>query len=359
MKIKKLIAAVCFVSLAAAGFADDDLAKKFSDAKAALSESMCSATEGILSDFETVLPESNSLSGVQPDAYIGKLFPSVPPHFVVGINASVTPVKSEAIIDNMKKISSSVSGMLKTVGAIGGVEGFSFDMELPDTIPYPAASVNARIGGLFLPFDIGVWAVTTGNVFHNKSIGDSPVFDFDYTCFGADLRYAVLEGNVILPKISVGGGYQFVRQNVGVSFDKDFSIETGYKKPDGTPVTGEANINTGFNMKLDTHTFFGQIQVSKTILILTPYLGLKALFTTSDCNYDWKYETTSKTLGELDELSDSSSNGYKHTISENGIQTQVFGGLSLNFLVFQTTFNAAYNFSSNLFTGALGLNIKL
>lgn len=359
MKIKKLIAAVCFVSLAAAGFADEDLAKKFSDAKAGLSDSLCSATVNILNEFEVILPEANSLSGVQPDAYIGKVFPSLPPHFAVGINASVTPIKVGFVADNMKKISSSVSGMLNEVDAIAGVGSFDFDLKFPDSIPYPAASVSARVGGLFLPFDIGLWGVTTGKIFHEKKIGDSPLFDFDYTAVGADVRYAVLEGNVILPKISVGAGYQFVRQNIGVSFSKDFTFDSGYKNPDGESIHGDATINTAFNMKLDTHTVFGQIQVSKTILILTPYLGLKALFTTSNCNYNWKYETISSQFGRVDALSDSADKTYKHTVSDIGIQTQVFGGLSLNFLVFQTTFNAAYNFSSKLFTGSLGMNVKL
>lgn len=353
MKMKKIFAAVCFACLAATAFAVDS--DELQKAKDGLSNKLCSATEDILAGFEKLLPEANSLSGVQPDAYIGKLFPSVPPHFAAGINASVTPVKADFVFDNMKVISSAVSDMLKDVDAIGGVGDFDFGLDFPNTIPYPAASVNARVGGLFLPFDIGVWAVTTGNVFHNKSIGNSPTFDFDYTCVGADLRYAVLEGNLILPKISVGAGYQWVHQNIGVSFDKDF---TSSFNCNGEDYSGKGSLDAAFNMKLDTHTFFGQIQVSKTILILTPYVGLKALFTTSNCDYDWNYET--KVEGsKVDLLSASKSNSYKHTISENGIQTQIFGGLGLNFLLFQTTFNAAYNFSSNQFTGSLGFNVKL
>lgn len=364
MKIKKIFAAVCFISLAATCFAEESTAEKLEKAKASLSTQLSSVSESLLSEFEVILPEANSLSGVQPDAYIGKVFPSLPPHFAVGITASVTPIKADFIADNFDVISSAVTTMLDGVGAIKSESGsslldaFKFDFKVPNKIPYPAASVNARVGGLFLPFDMGVWAVTTGNVFHDKAIGSGPVLDFEYTAFGVDVRYAILEGNLVLPKVSVGAGYQFVRQNVGVAFSKDFTIDSGYKDPDNKPITGDATIDSAFNVKLDTHTFFGQIQVSKTLFIVTPYLGLKALFTTSNCAYDWKYETTVQG-NKYDALSDGDGKNYKHSISDLGIQTQVFGGASLNFLLFQTTFNAAYNFSSKLFTGTLGMNVKL
>ena len=361
MKLRKLFFTFCFISLAAAGFADDntdELKKKFADAKSNLSSSLSSASEGMLDQFEIILPEANSLSGVQPDAYIGKLFPSLLPHFAVGINASVTPVKAAFISENMDKISSAVSTMFETTGAISGSGDFSFDFQFPDTLPYPAASLSARVGGIILPFDIGLWGVTTGKIFHEKSIGNSPVFDFDYTAIGADLRYAVLEGAGLFPKISVGGGYQFARQNIGVSFAKDFTLDSGFEDADGNTYTTDAKIDTAFNMKVDTHTFFGQVQVSKTLLIVTPYLGLKALFTKSDCSYNWKYETYAAGT-KIADLSDSADIAYKHTFSEVGIQTQVFGGLSLNFALFQTSLNAAYNFSTQMFTGSLGMNLKL
>ena len=358
MNIKKIFAVACFVGIAATCFAASE--EEFEKAKEKLSGQLCTVSESMLSQFEVILPEANSLSGVQPDAFVGKVFPSVPPHFAVGITASVTPVKADFITENFAVISSAVTDMLQDVGAASGsMDAFNFKLPIPAKLPYPAASVNARVGGLFLPFDLGVWAITTGNAFHEKAIGNGPVFDFDYTAFGADLRYAIIEGNLILPKITVGAGYQFVRQNVGVGFSKDFTIDSGYKDPEtNQPITGDATMDSGFNVKLDTHTFFGQIQVSKTLLIVTPYLGLKALFTTSNCHYDWKYETTVN--GErYAALSDGKDINYKHSISDLGIQTQVFGGASLNFLVFQTTFNAAYNFSSKMFTGTLGLNVKL
>ena len=357
MKLRRFIFGFLFISLSGIGFAQNTQAtqEKVQKAKKELNVQICSITENILSDFEQILPEANSLSGVQPDAFIGKLFPSVLPHLSVGINASVTPVKSDFLTNNVKQISSVVADMLAEVGATTG-KTFAFDFPFPEQLPYPAASVSARVGGLVLPFDVGLWGITTGQIFHGKSIAGSPVFDFDYTAFGADVRYAVLEGLGVFPKISVGAGYQFVRQNIGIAFAKDVAID--FEDDDGNKYHGDGRMDSGFNLKVDTHTIFGQIQVSKTLLIVTPYLGLKALFTTSNSAYDWKYECSLNET-KINALSDGASKSYTHSFSEVGIQTQIFGGLSLNLAIFQTSFNAAYNFSSKMFTGSLGMNLKL
>ena len=356
MKLKKFLAAVIFVSFTGAAYSVDS--NKIAEAKSALNIQLSSISESLIQGFEVILPEANSLSGIQPDAFIGKVFPSPLPHLAVGVNASITPVNAGFVSSNLNAISSAVSTALKATDAISESANFNFDLRFPDTIPYPAASVSARVGGFVLPFDIGLWGVTTGNIFQNKSIGNSPVFDFEYTALGADFRYAILEGNGIFPKVSIGAGYQFVRQNIGVSFSKGFTIEPGFQDEDGKPVSGEARIDSGLNLKVDTHTFFGQIQVSKTLLIVTPYLGLKALFISSSCGYDWKYETFWENT-KVNALSDKASKTFSHTFSEIGIQTQIFGGVSLNLALFQTTLNAAYNFSSQMFTGSLGMNFKL
>lgn len=357
MNLKKIIIALTCISIAHGAFAES-VTEKITKAKSEMKTQLSAVSDSLLKEFEVILPETNSLSGIQPDAYIGKVFPSVPPHFAAGINVSITPVNASFISSNFNSLTAAISTMLKDTDAIADNLDLALAFQFPDKLPYPAASVSARVGGLFLPFDIGLWGITTGKIFHNKSIGNSPLFDFEYTSLGADLRYAVIEGKGLFPKISVGAGYQFVRQNVGMSFSKGFVFDSGYQDPDGKPITGAATLAPSINLMVDTHTFFGQIQVSKTILILTPYLGLKALFTTSNCSYKWKYDTFINDE-KYDWLSDGDEKQVTHTVSDNGIQTQIFGGLGLNFAIFQTSLNVAYNFSSKLFTGSLGMNIKL
>ncbi|MBP5519650.1 MAG: hypothetical protein J6X84_03615 [Treponema sp.] len=342
MKLRKIIAIAGIAFLFNNAFG----ATSSSELKNDLSSALTDMSNSMLEEFETILPQSNSLLSVQPDAYIGKLLPSIPPHFAVGLNFSVTPVTVDFISDNIDKVTDVIKG-------IDGFDGnLAFDLPISGKLPYPAAAINARVGGLFLPFDVGVNAVTTGSIFNDKSFGDKLSLDFNYTSAGFDLRYAVLEGNGLLPKISLGGGYQFVRQQIGFGFSNSFEADIDAEH------SADVYTSADVNLKIDTHTVFAQIQVSKTLLIFTPYIGLKAMFTTANCAYDWNYNT--KLNGNpFPQLSDRASDSYKDTVADIGIQTQVFGGLSLNLAVFQTSFNAAYNFSSKLFTGAIGLAIKL
>ena len=167
MKLKKFLAAIIFISLTGAAYSID--ANQIRKAKENLNTELCTISESLLREFEVILPGSNSLSGVQPDAYIGKLFPSVLPHLSVGVNASVTPVNAGFISTNLNAVSTAVATALKESGAVSETEAasFNFNLTFPDKLPYPAASVSARIGGFVLPFDIGLWGVTTGQIFHN------------------------------------------------------------------------------------------------------------------------------------------------------------------------------------------------
>lgn len=359
MKIRKILFALCFSFLVSSAFAET-FEERVAAAKETAGTALSNVMESALNEFEVLLPESNSLMGVQPDAFIGNIFPALPPHFAVGINGGITLVKSEFITDSVDKLSSSISEMLTALSALdtsleGSLSGLNFDINLPDSLPYPAASVSARVGGVILPFDVGLWAVTTGNIFKDKSFGKGPTLDFAYTQFGADLRYAILKGDGLFPKFTIGGGYQFVNQDIGLNFTKDFEISQNYEE---AQFRGSANVTTDANLKINTHTFFGELQVSKTLLIFTPYVGLKAFFTTADCEYDWKYDTYAQGQ-HVDALSDSGKNSYRHTISDVGIGSQIFGGLGLNLAFFQTSFNASYNLNSKHFSASLGTNFKL
>jgi len=348
MKLRKLIAGLCFLSLSTSAFALTQ--EEITEVKTDLSSAITSMSKNILGEFEQILPTSNSLLGVQPDAFIGKIFPSAPPHFTIGINASVTPVSVDFLSNNLDNI----SNVIKRLNNSGD---FSFELPFSGKLPYPAAAVNARIGGFFLPFDIGISAITTASIFNDKSLGSFD-FDFSYTSIGADLRYAILEGKGLLPKISLGAGYLFVRQQLGLGISNNFTTSISDSAHPEYSANASVDLAANMNMNIDTHTIFGQLQVSKTLLIFTPYLGLKALFTSANCSYDWKYET--KVNGDYyDKLSDSASQSYKDSISDIGIQTQIFGGFSLNIFMFQTSFNAAYNFSTKMFTGSLGMNFKM
>ena len=62
---------------------------------------------------------------------------------------------------------------------------------------------DLRIGGLFLPFDLDVSFMKTGQINANF-ISDITV---DFLTLGLEGRYALLEGGVIQPRVSIGFGY--------------------------------------------------------------------------------------------------------------------------------------------------------
>ena len=312
-----------------------------------------SALKSIMGELEAVFPENSSLLGVQPDAYIGKLFPSVPPHFTAGLSVSGTFVDTGFLSDNVQKIGDSISDFLSESGV---VDTLSIDFDMPERIPYPSAGISARLGGIFLPFDIGLYGITTiGNVLDSIEFDDVRV-SIDYTTFGADVRYALYEGNLFLPKISVGAGYMYSRQEMKFKISQDFTTKASYGSAEEHSVS--ANVATHLDMTVATHTVFAQVQVSKKLFIFTPFIGFKAAFTASEYDGSWSYSTKIKET-EKSELSDSDKFSCSNSFFDTGIQPQVFGGLGIDLAFFQIAVNLSYNMRSYYTSGSVLLAFKM
>lgn len=306
-----------------------------------------SAIENVIDNYINILPENSSLLGVQPEAYIGKLFPSVPPHFTAGISVSGTFLDTSFLSDGMKDVSRAITGALSD--ATG--DTISISLNVPERIPYPAASVSARIGGIVLPFDIGLHAVTTvGGMFDSMDFGDANVSS-DYTTLGADIRCRVYEESLFIPQISLGGGYLYSKHTLALGAENNYILKN-------SGAAEAANLATQFDMSVATHTIFVQIQASKKIAVLTPFIGLRALFTKADCEYGWQYET--KIDGEKNGYpSDRGGREYTVDFSDTGLNTQVFGGIGLQIALFQLGLTVSYNFGTKYISGAVLLDFKM
>jgi hypothetical protein len=135
------------------------------------------------------LPFNASLGLNWSDAYIGQ-FLGIPPHFGIGVSGGLTSMDS----DSVKKLLN------------------IFDLNLPiDFMILPAYAVDARIGGFFLPFDVGI----KFGILPNLDFGDT--LTIDYLLIGGDIRYAVLKGNAVLPTVSVGLGVNYLRGELGAA----------------------------------------------------------------------------------------------------------------------------------------------
>lgn len=317
-------------------------------------EKISGGIENVNELFCKVLPENSSLLSLQPDSYIGKLFPSLPMHFTLGTSFSGTFIRTEKITDSVKLLSEGISD---TLNACGATESINVDFTLPKNIPLPTAAFTARIGGIILPFDLGLYGMTTFNFINNITVDDAE-FSVEYSTFGFDLRYAVYQGNILLPKISIGAGYNYSKVGLDFATTKHFTANASYELDGKTSSAGyEADLTSDVSLSTSMHTIFLEAQVSKKLLVFEPYIGTKVFFTKTICDYDWKYNTVMENKVQ-EKLSDSDSKSETSNFGEN-VSTQFFGGVGITLLKFQIALNGAYNAKTDYWSCGVGFNLKI
>ena len=288
----------------------------------------------------SIMPENITALNVWPEAHIGKFFPAFPPHFGFGISASGTLIDTSFAKDTFDTLSKLI---------LKDMTNIKLNFECNDIMVLPTCAINARIGGFLLPFDVGVFGVATiPNLPQEFNFGD---FDasVEYLTFGADLRYAIYEGNIFMPKVSLGVGYFYAQQELNFDINKT-------KSDTHNGVDTNVNINANANLLLKTHTFFAQMQISKKILIITPFIGARAYYTFFENECVWNYKTQSVN-GEY-------SNGQKVYITNKKLNTdnirpQVYLGVGLNAPILQVAINVSWNPITNYWSGGSTLNFKL
>ena len=310
------------------------------------------AFESFTDTLTEVLPETTTQLGVWSDAYIGKLFPSAPPHFGVGVTVAGTFM-------NTKEFSSTAETIVNEINTKAAGASKDFNFSIPNTIPFPAYSINARIGGIILPFDVGVYG-------SYPTVNSLKFEDFTgtitYYSFGGDIRYAVMKGSTLLPKLSVGAGYVYTHMALGADGTSTYTSDlSAYGIPGVTTatITANADMNTNF----DLHTLFVQAQVSKKFFILTPYAGMRAYVTSSKSHYDYAYTSTDESGGTSlavpggsgSEAHDYNSNGF----AWGKIQPQLYAGLGLNIFFFDCTLGGCWNPRNNLWSANVSARFKL
>jgi len=283
----------------------------------------------------------NSTVGLNwSDAYIGQLI-GVPPHFGVGVTVGTTTIDGGKVVSLMEDL------------------GYELPSSLESSIPLPAMTAEARIGGFILPFDIGVKAgyLPEGTI----KVEDLKV---NYLLAGADIRYALVKGGLVLPKVSVGLGVNYMKGGLGTSVGEDLSYTyndgaTTYSIDASAPEVGIEWQATVIDLK---------VQVSKSLIIFTPYLGLGAsygmtkvgYYIDSDVTYSHPKDVIEDALEaggvEVPELSDSGIT-YDKELSAWGFRA--FGGLSVNMLVLKLDLTGMYNFADGQLGGSVGLRFQL
>lgn len=292
MKLKKSVSVfVCALIVSAVSFADP-------------LQDMNSSLNNFASQLNHVIPNAVTENNVYSDAWIGKFIPSLPMHFAAGIEGGVTKLD----MSDLCKAASMVK--------VGGI---------PSNFVFPTIGLNARLGGLFLPFDVGLSFMT----FDTRHFGDLfKNLDLKMFVLGGNVRFAILQGKGLLPKFSVGVGYYYSSGNIGKSAS-DYGVSVGYK----------------------THTLVAETQLSKTFFFITPFVGLRAVFSKAESSYDWN---TKDGLSGQFKGSGSASTGFADSFIP-----QVFGGVGLKLGVIQLDVNASWDFMHQIWNGGASLRFQL
>ena len=298
--ILTLAAGICF----AQSVEDSLVAKARAEADAKLTPVLNSFT-GTIADY---IPDTAAQQNIWADAYIGKIFPSIPPHFGAGFSFGGALIESDFIAETFKMLGSPVD---------------------VTNIFLPTVTVDARVGGLFLPFDIGIHAMKLDPVELNAGVLG---FKAGFMTYGADLRYCVLEPNLILPAVSVGASFTHSEGSFAMNF---------------------AGTNT--EITYDTNIFALTAQISKSILIATPFAGVRAVYQVGKYNWDANFSYTYDGKEYTVDLS----NTIEKTFDMADGNYMLFAGVGLNLFVVQTTISATYDVNKGNFAGALSIHAKL
>jgi hypothetical protein len=290
------------------------------------------------------LPLESSVGLNWSDAYIGQF-----PHFGLGLTlgAATIPFSAvQALISNFGGSTSSLSA-LQSIG-----------------VPVPAYTIDLRLGGFVLPFDIGL---KFGYIPQNALSSLSSV-KVDYLLLGGDVRYALIKEKGIIPAISVGLGYTYMRGNVTVPNVVN-GASIGNVIVNGTGGHTLSFTNPSVNFFWNTNVIDAKVQVSKNLFIITPYLGLGASYgisnTSAGIESQLQVDGSNATQSQIDSINSTYGTNYSSSnqflgvsAGANGFSTRVFGGLSLNLFIFKLGVGMEYEFLSGSMAGMINARLQ-
>ena len=316
--------------------------------------------ENFVEEFPKSLPMNSTVGLNWSDAYIGQLL-AVPPSFGVGVTTGVTTIPFRAFDNLFGDLDVDVPSEISNFDAVG--------------IPFPAYAVDGRIGGFVLPFDVGV---KFGTLPGGMDVGDASV---EYTLFGADVRYAILEQGVVLPDLSVAVGYN--RLNGEISVPTGFGrleiaeVPNDPNNPDSRASIALEEPNLDFDWGANVFDF--RAQVSKKVLFIEPHFGLGAALGTADASAGLTTdvlidegsgynEATDATIERLKDAADAAGVSLPDDFDNTGLGVssnvdtfafRVFGGASFNILLLRLDLGLMYNITSGSVGGTLGARVQL
>ena len=276
-------------------------------------------------------PSTVSHQNMWASGYIGQLL-DLPPHFGGGISMGMAQLKTDGIATVLKEM------------------GLNYDVK---NLFLPTLTFDARIGGLLIPFDLGVHGMMIKNPLEFNI--QETFFSIDYGTVGADIRFPLIKQNTVLPNLSLGFGYAYSKGNAGISVQEE-----------------TAKVSAGYESQILQAT----VQVSKKILIVEPFAGVRATLSSNKRNWSWNYDGAKalddakrKELedipGALDALKDEKIfnsgdwSGFDLNKEDPNYTAQIFAGIGIDFLfIAQGTLNVSFDVVNQIWAGGLSFRVK-
>ncbi|MDR2864887.1 MAG: hypothetical protein LBV68_04675 [Spirochaetaceae bacterium] len=256
------------------------------------------------------------------DAYIGNL----PFHFGGGVSFGTITMDKGPFVKEAANLGANTS----KIDPGGG----DFDKTF-----IPAYVLDLRFGGFGLPFDVG------GKIGYLWKVEDwkNSNFGLNFIIAGCDIRFAVLKGGPVLPKVSIGLGFNYV--NGGI--DLDMAENTEFSALSNIKITAEKPV---LDLFWETRTLEVKAQISKTIggPVFNLYLGLGGGYAWSNAGYKIKSNLNytngdvktpiSQAQGDIQAVGiggfdQFDANGFSAIKDGYGGFFRTYGGFSLNFAI--------------------------
>ncbi len=234
------------------------------------------------------LPNTATQTGMWPDAWIGNITPSDFPHAGAGLSFGLAQIDTQGF-----------SAAAQEVGVASSSDSALY---------LPTAAFDLRLGGFVLPFDFGASFLALNKV----EMDDNSLF-VDFLSFSSSIRYAIIEGDTLLPRLSAGIGYSYYDSSISSTSGKSF-----------------------ITVKSKAHVLFAETQISKQIAYyFTPYANVRLLF--SDIHNDWSWASN---------VIQGQGVSNKQMFSDPVIQVGV--GTGINYLFGQASVGITYDFAHEI-----------
>ncbi len=316
-----------------------------------------SAFQSFADGVAASLPLETSVGLNWSDAWIGQLL-DAPPHFGVGVTVGAATIPFSAIQPAINAFGGSIPSNISYLSNIG--------------IPLPSYSIDVRIGGFILPFDIGLkFGYLPAGALANAGISG---FTADYLNIGGDVRIGLIQDRGIMPGLSVGVGYTYMRGNVGIPGVLPSAINITSISAGGNTYDLQFS-NPNLNFFWNTSVIDAKVQLSKQLFIITPYIGLGASYGISNAGGGMQSQMQVQengggyhpaTQADIDALNSAfgtnyslSNPGFGIYSAANGFSARVFGGFSLNIFVLKIGVGAEYEFLSGSIAAMANARIQL